>query len=79
MQSPTPGVSKDSKDDISHSPGQHDQQIVFFPPQVSAEYLSPNTPGVPVVVQQITKSTSIHEDAVSIPVLSQWVEDPVWP
>ena len=33
--------------------------------------------GVPVVAQQLTNPTSIHEDVDSIPVLTQWVKDPV--
>ena len=35
--------------------------------------------GVPVVAQQVTNPTGIHEVAGSIPGLSQWVEDPVLP
>ena len=31
--------------------------------------------GVPVVVQQLTYPTSTHEDAGSIPGLTQWVKD----
>ena len=35
--------------------------------------------GVRAVAQQVKNPTSIHEDAGSIPVLTHWVKDAVFP
>ena len=34
---------------------------------------------VPVVAQQVTNLTSIHQDADLIPGLTQWVKNPAFP
>ena len=34
---------------------------------------------VPTVARWVTNPTSVHEDAGSIPVLTQWVKDPELP
>ena len=38
-------------------------------------YIKEAARGVPVVAQQVKNPTSTHEDAGSIPGLTQWVED----
>jgi len=34
--------------------------------------------GIPILAQQVTNTTSIHEVSSSIPGLSQWVKDPAF-
>ena len=38
-------------------------------------YIDVHVWGVPVVVQRVTNATSIHEDAGSIPGLTEWIKD----
>ena len=42
-------------------------------------YISIRKKIVPIVAQQVTNPPSIHEDAISIPGLTQWIKDPVLP
>ena len=35
-----------------------------------------NNEGAPVVAQQVTNPTSIHEDVSLLPDLAQWIKDP---
>ena len=35
--------------------------------------------GVPIVAKGVKNPTSIHKDKGSIPALTQWVKDPVFP
>ena len=57
--------------DAKFSSGIHDLYLNFIKIAVEKVVF-----GVPTVVQWVKNLTNIHEDASSIPGLSQWVKDP---
>ena len=52
-------------------------QLCPLPSYVAA--LKCSSSGVPVVVQQLMNTTSIHKDSGLIPDLALWVKDPALP
>ena len=68
---------------LSLSPFTEDiKTLTLLFPDVYDNYccvIKPGSSGVPIVAQQVKNPTSIHEDADSIPGLTQKVKDPTLP